>query len=135
LFDLADGPDRRCGSAGESQARGDTLAGDQENRKHPRKEVNWPITIVAEHGTINGEIRNISAEGLFVLCEEPLRLNETYRMSVSPGKHQAIGVLGKVVWADAYCMAEDDSAFGIGLCLVEISNQDRASLRQILTDL
>jgi hypothetical protein len=97
--------------------------------------VNWPITIVAEHGTINGEIRNISAEGLFVLCEEPLRLNETYRMSVSPGKHQAIGVLGKVVWADAYCMAEDDSAFGIGLCLVEISNQDRASLRQILTDL
>ena len=111
------------------------MGGDQEKRKHPRKEVNWPITIIAEHGTIEGEIRNISVDGLFVFCEEPLRLNETYRMSVLPGKHQAIGVSGKVVWADAYCMAEDNSAFGIGICLVEISDQDRATLRKILTDL
>jgi PilZ domain len=111
------------------------LGGDQEQRKHPRKEVNWPITIIAEHGTIKGEIRNISVDGIFVLCDEPLRLNETYRMSVLPGKHQAIGVSGKVVRADAYCMAEDNSAFGMGICLVEISDQDRATLREILTAL
>jgi hypothetical protein len=135
LFDLAKGLDRRRTGTGRSEAERDILIDDQENRKHSRKEVNWPITIMAEQGTIRGEIRNISLDGIFVLCEEPLRLNEIYAMSILPGRPPAIGVSGKVVWADAYCMAEDDSAFGIGICLVEIPHQDRATLRKILTDL
>ena len=108
------------------------MGGEEERRKHPRKEVNWPITIIAEHGTIEGEIRNIAMDGLLVFCDEPLRLNETYRMSIVPGESGAIGVSGRVVRAEAYCMAEDDSAFGIGICLVEISDQDRGALREIL---
>jgi hypothetical protein len=108
------------------------LGGEEEKRKHPRKEVSWPITIIAEHGTIEGEIRNITVDGLFVFCEEPLRLNETYRMSIIPEKHHAIGVTGKAVWSDAYCMAEDNSAYGIGICLIEITDQDRETLREIL---
>lgn len=104
----------------------------EESRKNPRKEVNWPVTIIAEHGAIEGEIRNIAIDGLFVFCEEPVRLNEIYRMSIVPGKNPAIGISGKVVRAEAYCMAEDDSAFGIGVCVVEISEQDREILREIL---
>jgi hypothetical protein len=108
------------------------LGGDKERRKHPRKEVIWPISIIAEYGTIEGKIRNITVDGLFIVCEEPLRLNETYRMSITPGKHHAIGVTGKVVWADAYCMTEDKSAYGIGICLIQITDEDRDSLREIL---
>jgi len=111
------------------------LGGEEERRKHPRKEVDWPISIVAEHGTIEGEIRNVTVEGLFVFCEEPLRLNERYRMSIVPGKGGAIGVSGRVVRAEAYCMAEDEAAFGIGICVVEISEQDREALRRILAGL
>jgi hypothetical protein len=111
------------------------LSFDEERRKHPRKEVSWPMTIMAEHGTVEGEIRNVSVEGLLVFCDEPLRLNETYRMSIVPGKTGAIGVSGRVVQAEAYCMAEDDTAFGIGICFVEISDQDREALREILDGL
>jgi hypothetical protein len=111
------------------------LGGEEERRKHPRKEVNWPISIVAEHGTIEGEIRNVTIEGLLVFCDEPLRLNERYRMSIVPGESGAIGVSGQVVRAEAYCMAEDDTAFGIGICIVEISDQDRETLREILSGL
>jgi hypothetical protein len=111
------------------------LGGDEEKRKHPRKEVNWPITIIAEHGSIEGEIRNVTVDGLLVFCDEPLRLNETYRMSIVPGPSGAIGVSGRVVRAEAYCMAEDDTAFGIGICLVEISDQDREALKGILAGL
>jgi hypothetical protein len=105
---------------------------DDEKRKQPRKEVVWPITIIAEHGTIEGEIRNITVDGLFIFCEEPLMLNQTYRMSIIPDKHQAIGVKGKVVWADAYCMAEDKSVYGMGVCLIEITKKDRQALGEIL---
>jgi hypothetical protein len=108
------------------------LAADQEKRRSPRVEVSWPITILAETGTIEGEVRNVSVEGLLIFCEEPLRLNETYRMSILPGKHHAVGVNGKVVWADAYCMDEENTAFGVGICLVELTSEDREVLRSLI---
>jgi len=111
---------------------GSSLAADQEKRRSPRVEVSWPITILAETGTIEGEIRNVSVDGLLIFCEEPLRLNETYRMSILPGKHHAIGVSGKVVWADAYCMDGENTAFGVGICLVELTNEDREALRVLM---
>lgn len=108
------------------------MAADQEKRRSPRVEVSWPITILAETGTIEGEIRNVSVDGLLIFCEEPLRLNETYRMSILPGKQHAIGVSGKVVCADAYCMDEENAAFGVGICLVELTNEDREALRTLM---
>ena len=110
------------------------MSADQENRRSPRVEVSWPITILAETGTIEGEIRNVSLDGLLIFCEEPLRLNETYRMSILPGKHHAIGVSGKVVWADAYCMDEENTAFGVGICLVELRDEDREVLRSLIAE-
>jgi len=129
MFGHPDGlnEDRLLQSTGEPN-----LAADQDRRKSPRVEVSWPITILAETGTIKGEIRNVSVDGLLIFCEEPLRLNETYRMSVLPGKQPAIGVKGKVVWADAYCMDEENAAFGVGICLVELTDEDRETLRALI---
>jgi hypothetical protein len=53
-------------------------------------------------------------------------------MSILPGKHHAIGVSGKVVWADAYCMDEENTAFGVGICLVELTSEDREVLRSLI---
>lgn len=110
------------------------MTADEDRRGSARVEVSWPITILAETGTIEGEVRNISVDGLLIFCEEPLRLNETYRMSILPAKHHAIGVSGKVVWADAYCMDEENTAFGVGICLVEITKEDREALHALISD-
>ena len=103
-----------------------------ERRRVPRTEVKWPVTIVADYGTIEGEIKNITVEGILILSQDPLRLNETYRISIMPPRHGAIGVTGKIVWSDAYCMDADDSVFGIGVCLVEISPEDRRKLSDLI---
>ena len=108
------------------------MVADQDRRRSLRVEVSWPITILAETGTIEGEIRNVSVDGLLIFCEEPLRLNETYRMSILPGKQHAIGVKGKVIWADAYCMDEENTAFGVGICFVEFTDEDRETLRRLM---
>jgi hypothetical protein len=111
------------------------LVGTTERRKSPRKEVSWAISIVADYGTVEGEIKNISPEGVLIFCEEPLRLNETYRMSIVPAEGQSVGFVGKVIWADAYCMDEDNTAFGMGVCLVEISAEARKHLDNLLSKL
>ena len=105
------------------------MANPADRRTKPRNEVRWRVTVETVQGTIEGETRNVSMEGLLVCCEEPLRLQEAYRIAILPPGHPAIGVTGKVVWSDVYGM-DKDIVFGMGVCLVEVSEKDRRLLEQ-----
>ncbi len=96
-----------------------------ERRKHPRSEVRWPVKILSDHGTIEGETRNISFDGIYICIDEPLRLNEKLRMAISPPNRDSIGVTGKVIWSDVYGLDEQETAFAIGMSLFRISRKDR----------
>jgi len=101
----------------------------REKRRSNRSDVRWPVSVESEHGTIQGEIRNISLSGIYVRCDEPLRVNEDFRMAIIPPNRQAIGLTGKVVWADMYGIDEEENAFGMGVCLVEIAEEDQKFLQ------
>jgi Tfp pilus assembly protein PilZ len=101
------------------------LLAQREKRRAKRSDVRWPVSVESEHGTIQGEIRNISLSGIYVRCDEPLRVNEDFRMAIIPPNRQAIGLTGKVVWADMYGIDHEENAFGMGVCLVEINEEDQ----------
>lgn len=105
----------------------------REKRRSKRSDVRWPVSVESEHGTILGEIRNISLSGIYVRCDEPLRVNEDFRMAIIPPNRQAIGLTGKVVWADMYGIDEDEIAFGMGVCLVEIAKEDQKFLQSAVS--
>ena len=96
-----------------------------ERRKHSRGDIRWPITVLADHGTIKGETRNISVDGISIRCDEPLMINEVFRIAILPPDRQAIGVSGKVVWSDLYAIDPNDTAVGLGICFVRITDEDR----------
>jgi Tfp pilus assembly protein PilZ len=96
-----------------------------ERRKHTRGDIRWPIAVLADHGTIKGETRNISVDGISIRCDEPLMINEVFRIAILPPDRQAIGVSGKVVWSDLYAIDPNDTAVGLGVCFVKISDEDR----------
>jgi hypothetical protein len=98
---------------------------DIDKRSIPRVEVNWPITVFTEQGAIQGETLNITGEGIGIRSDEPLRLNEIYRIFIIPGDEMAIEVRGRVVWSDVYAIDDQDSAVAIGVCFVEINEEDR----------
>ena len=50
-------------------------------------------------------------------------------MAISPPNHDAIGVTGKVIWSDFYALENNETAVGMGVCLVEISDKDRDSFK------
>ncbi len=95
-----------------------------EKRKHTRIEARWPITVLTNEGIIEGETRNISVGGMYINCKVPLSLNESYRVSITPPNHQNIELSCKVVWSDLY---------GIGFCFVEVPDEDRHLLRDIIS--
>jgi Tfp pilus assembly protein PilZ len=71
--------------------------------------------------------------GIYVQCDEPLRVNEDFRMAIIPPNRQAIGLTGKVVWADMYGIDEEENAFGMGVCLVQIAEEDQEFLKSAVS--
>jgi hypothetical protein len=110
------------------------LAIEKERRQLPRVEVNWPITIYTDINKMEGETQNISSEGLYICCDNPLPLNKIFRMSISPPEHQSIGVTGKVVWSDMYGIEGKEDFYGIGICLVKISSAEQKQLHNIISN-
>jgi hypothetical protein len=100
--------------------------------KHSRSDVRWPVRIPSDQGTIEGETRNISFDGIYICVDEPLRLNEKFQMAISPPNHQAIGVTGTIIWSDLYALDEEESPFAMGMSLVKISKKDRKAIEYAL---
>ena len=102
-----------------------------ERRKNSRSKVKWPVTVLTENGTIEGETRDLAVDGLSIRCVEPLRMNQVFRMGVMPPEHQMIEFTGKVIWSDLYGIGDDDSAYGMGVCFVAISDEDLHVLQRL----
>ena len=110
------------------------MADRTESREHPRIEDRWPITIITNQGTIKGETRNISVDGISFICEKPIRLNKIYHMSISPPNHQIIELTGKVIWSDFfYGVDDEDTVVTLGVYFIKISNEDRHFIDDVVS--
>jgi len=104
------------------------LSGFIEKRKSPRTEVQWPVTIMTNTGAVEGEARNISAEGVFILFDSStgsLSPPKTYRLLMKPDGEE-IEVTGSVVWSSR------DVHLGKGFCFVGFNERDRRRLRKAI---
>jgi hypothetical protein len=106
-----------------------------ERRKHQRVQINWPVNMVTENGVVEGQTRDISIDGFSVFCDEPLRLHDTFQVTILPPNHELIEITGKMVWSDLYAIGDDDATVGIGVCFVQISEEDRMFFQQLVSEL
>lgn len=97
-----------------------------ERRKAQRMDVSWPVVIHTVSGHVKGETVNLSENGMSICCDDPLPLNEVFKIGIEPPGSPVIIVSGKVLWADLSAIDERDNVVGMGLCFVEISDQDRS---------
>ena len=103
-----------------------------ERREHTRIKVRWPIAVITDDSTIEGETRDITTVGMFINCKEPLELNETYRISVIPPNQQSINITCKVLWSNLYSTGGENT-YGMGFCFVRVSDEDSHLLSDVLS--
>ena len=103
-----------------------------ERRAHTRIKVRWPITVEIDDNLIEGETRDITTVGMFINCKEPLDLNETYRISILPPNRQTINLSCKVLWANLY-NAAGENTYGAGFCFVKVSDEETHFLTEMLS--
>ena len=109
------------------------MADGSEKRRHPRIPVRWPVTIITEEGTIEGESRNITVAGVFVHCQEEIHENEVHQLIIKIPKQESILVKGRVAWSNFDSMEETGNYRGMGFSFIEISEDDRVILADVIT--
>jgi len=94
----------------------------EEKRQHPRIDVNWPVTIETPEGTEEGVIRNISIGGAFVICKNPLPLNESTQLTIQTPLDQPLILNGKSIWTNIN--VQDDKVVNKGMRMQFVHNTD-----------
>jgi hypothetical protein len=109
------------------------MSNEAENRRHPRVNARWPLTVLRQNERLEGETRNISFSGVLIQSEEPLQLNEFLRLALEPPLKPPIWVSGEVVWSDSDRSHEDAENYSMGFSFVEISDVDKALLKNMVS--
>jgi hypothetical protein len=73
----------------------------EEKRKHPRVDINWPVSIETSYGTIAAEVKNISLGGAFICCKKPLQLRKVFRMTMIGPENEPVIATAQVAWSNA----------------------------------
>ena len=103
----------------------------KQNSICPRPELKWSVSAQTGGGIIHGETKDISPQGAFIRCRNPLNLNEVFDMVVNaPGK--SLNVRAEVVWSNIHGPDDKITPRGMGVRFVNMSSEDRRILAQNL---
>ena len=89
--------------------------------------------MLTAHGAIQGEVTDISLGGAFVHCLEEPDSHEPFRMVINiPDSRQILRVTARVARSNIYNPDDADELPGIGIRFVDISEDDRQYIREVV---
>jgi hypothetical protein len=104
-----------------------------ERREMSRIYVTWPITVITNQGTIEGESVNITPSGVFVRSKQVLKENETYQLIIKlPNKKQVL-LKGKLVWSNLNGEERSEPFAGMGFSFVKVDEEDQRLLKAVIS--
>lgn len=91
----------------------------EERRQSARAEIHWPMEIEVPNGIIEGNVKNISADGVFVTCSPIPAPGSIVRIILKPRGYRPIKVTGEIIWTAAAPQV------GGGIAFTEILEEDK----------
>ena len=101
----------------------------KENRKHLRVPVDWPVVILDGTGACNARLKDISANGAFVVSDIPIQPRKQLTLFIIPDNHRTIRAMSEVVRLHINCSHNNLSSCGIGMRFTRVSSADRQTLK------
>ena len=97
-----------------------------DNRYFARAKVKWPVLINTEDHSGDGVTIDLSPNGAYIGCANPLRLNEVFNMTMDvPDSDFSIEAKAEVVFSNKYGPDDSISPRGMGVRFLHISSKDR----------
>jgi uncharacterized protein (TIGR02266 family) len=109
------------------------MASHQERRRHPRAKTKWSVILETAQGVINTETLDISLEGAFVRCLDPLKPEEPFKMVINiPNSDRRLAVDSEVVWVNVQGPDHSVTPRGMGVQFTQLSSNDRQFLNRMI---
>jgi uncharacterized protein (TIGR02266 family) len=105
-------------------------AGEQ-RRKHPRANINWPVSMETSNGAIEAEVKNISLGGAFICCKKPLPIGEVFPLTMIGPNDEPVKATAQVVWSNVNVPEEKVVNRGMGVRFIKMSDRHIQLVRQI----
>ncbi len=107
----------------------------ENQRGYPRADIKWPVVVKSDKRTMEGVTSNVTPNGVFIHCQQPLRLNEVFDMDISiPGSDQSLKARAEVIWSNRYGPNDDISPRGMGVRFLRISSEARRFIARAAMD-
>ena len=104
-------------------------------RTHPKAKIKWPVVIKSDERSIDGVTLDIDPNGAFISCPKPLRLNETFSITITePDSGRAIEARAEVVWSNVYGPDDEISPRGMRGRFLDILGEDRSFIAKVVRD-
>jgi uncharacterized protein (TIGR02266 family) len=105
---------------------------DLTSRQEPRTEKALSLKYADKKAVVDALTENASSSGLFISTEDPLQKGEHLQIELQlPGLANAVKVKGEVIWMRKET-GETDQPNGMGVKFVEISKEDKQTLKEYL---
>ena len=95
-----------------------------------RIKIKWPVTVKTAEGSMDGVTLDLGPDGAFVLCANPLRLNEVFDLVIN-APDQPIEAKAEVIWSNIYGPDDDITPRGMGVRFIEISGEHRRVIAKV----
>lgn len=104
----------------------------EEKRRNPRVAISWQAFIEMAGQTDNVQLKDISLGGAFVVCAEPLALNDKFKISIRIPNRELLLLNAEVVWSNNNVPADRVVNRGMGIRFIENTEEDRQRLNEAL---
>lgn len=98
------------------------------NRRHPRAKISWEARIKTSDKSQAVELNDISLGGAFVVCQEPLALQDRFQIRINLPNSEALLLNAEVVWSNANMPADKVVNRGMGIRFI---NNEPAARQQL----
>ncbi len=106
-----------------------------ERRRFPRVSAAWSVSIDAPQGFVSGTTVNVSVGGAFICCKQLIKQRKKFQMAFFnvPSLNRPLPVTAEVVRSDFFWGDDGTLSYGIGVKFVDISDEDRAFVSELIS--
>ena len=104
-----------------------------EKRQHQRVELSWQAFIEKAEQSQEVHLKDISLGGAFVICQQPLALQDRFKIIFDLADHGAVQLNAEVVWSNANMPREKVVNRGMGIRFRKNEEKERQLLQDAIT--
>jgi Tfp pilus assembly protein PilZ len=104
----------------------------ENKRLHPRVEISWEARLENSDKSQEVILKDISLGGAFVVCQEPLAMQDQFKIIINLPNSEALPLNAEVVWSNANMPLDKVVNRGMGIKFINNAPREHQQLQEAI---